>query len=448
MSEAGKAGMVTGNPAKSLILFAIPLILGNLLQQFYNMADSIIVGNFVGEDALAAIGASYSLTTVFVMIAIGGGIGASVITAQYYGAKEYPRVRASIHTALITFLGVSVVLAVIGLSANRAILILMDTPENVLDSAALYLNIYFLGLPFLFMYNILTAIFNALGESRIPLYLLIFSSITNVILDLAAVAVWNLGVGGAAAATVFAQGLSAVILFVLLLRRLRQLGSGQGAHYDRRILLQMVKVAVPSMLQQSIVSIGMLLVQSVVNGFGSSVLAGYSAGSRVESICIVPMIAMGNAISTFTAQNIGAGKPERVKKGYRAGYGIIFAFAVLIAVILLCLKEPLIAAFVDTEDGRLAYETGTSYLSFLAWFFVFIGLKALTDGVLRGAGDVVVFTLANLCNLAVRVFVAFRFAPVWGVQAVWFAVPMGWAANYGISFLRYLSGKWKGKKVV
>ena len=449
MAEYAEKNLMTeGIIWKKITFFALPLFLGNLFQQFYNMTDSIIVGQFVGEDALAAIGASYSLTTVFVMIAIGGGIGASVITAQYFGAKEYSQVRISIHTALFTFLGVSLVLAVIGLFANRTILILLNTPDNVLDSAVLYLNIYFLGLPFLFMYNILTSIFNALGESRIPLYLLIFSSVTNVILDLAAVAVWNLGVGGAAAATVFAQGLSAVILFALLLRKLKRLGRERVSFYDRKILGKIVKVAVPSIIQQSIVSIGMLLVQSVVNGFGSSVLAGYSAGTRIESICIVPMIAMGNAISTFTAQNIGAGKPKRVKQGYRAGYAIIFAFAALIAVILLCFKSPIISSFVDAEDGRLAYETGTSYLSFIAWFFALIGLKALTDGVLRGAGDVVVFTLANLCNLAVRVFVAFRFAPVWGVEAVWIAVPMGWTANYVISFIRYLSGAWSRKKAI
>lgn len=448
VSKDRKLNMTAGKPGKTLLLFAVPIILGNLLQQFYNMMDSIIVGKFVGEDALAAVGASYSLTTVFVMIAIGGGIGASVITAQYLGAKEHAHVKTSIYTALFTFLAVSIVLSAIGLAANRTILTALKTPENILDSAVLYLKIYFMGLPFLFMYNILTSVFNALGDSKVPLYLLIFSSITNIVLDLLVVAVFGWGVAGVAAATVFAQGLAAVILFLLLLRKIKGFGTEKVPLYDTKMLGSMVKVAIPSIIQQSIVSIGMLLVQSVVNGFGSSVLAGYSAGMRIESICIVPMIAMGNAISTFTAQNIGAGKPERVKKGYRIGYEIIITFAAVICLVLLVFKGRIISAFVDAEDGKLAFETGTAYLSFIAWFFVFIGLKALTDGVLRGSGDVLVFTIANLCNLAVRVFVAFRFAPVWGVQAVWFAVPMGWATNYIISFLRYLTGKWSKKQLI
>ena len=356
--------------------------------------------------------------------------------------------KTSIFTALLTFLSISIVLALFGFAANRAILTALKTPANILDSAVMYLQIYFLGLPFLFMYNILTSIFNALGESKVPLYLLIFSSVTNIVLDLLAVGVLGWGVAGAAAATVFAQGLAAVILFCLLMQKIRGLEEARVPIYDRKMLAKMVKVAVPSILQQSIVSIGMLLVQSVVNGFGSSVLAGYSAGTRIESICVVPMIALGNAVSTFTAQNIGAGKPERVKEGYRAGYVIVGVFAVVLCLALVLGKNPIISAFVDAEDGRLAFETGTGYLSFIAWFFALIGLKALTDGVLRGSGDVVVFTIANLCNLAVRVFVAFRFAPIWGVQAVWFAVPMGWCTNYVISFVRYLTGKWSKRQLI
>ena len=192
----------------------------------------------------------------------------------------------------------------------------------------------------------------------------------------------------------------------------------------------------------------MLLVQSVVNGFGSSVLAGYTAGMRIESICIVPMIASGNAVSTFTAQNLGAGKPERVKKGYLAAVRMVAAFAILICAILSLFHESIIRSFLEAGSEQAAFETGNAYLSFIAFFFVFIGLKAITDGVLRGAGDVVVFTLANLINLGIRVTAAFTLAPLIGVQAVWFAVPMGWASNYLISFIRYVSGKWSRKKLI
>ncbi len=447
-----KYNMITDQPGKSLFFFALPMILGNLFQQFYTTVNSIIVGQFVGEEALAAVGASYSLTTVFIMVAIGGGIGASVITSQYLGAGYYSKMKTSVYTALISFLGLSIILSIIGLFFNRAILMGLNTPENILSDSVLYLEIYFLGLPFLFMYNILSSVFNALGNSKTPLYLLIFSSILNIVMDLIMVQVFHLGVAGVAVATVLAQGLSAMISFGLLLRMLRGFSKEQEGEkprlYNISMLGNMIKVAIPSMLQQSIVSVGMLLVQSVVNGFGSSVLAGYTAGMRIESICIVPMIATGNAVSTFTAQNLGADKPERVKKGYLAGMKIIAAFAVIICLMLTFFHENIVNAFLESGSGQDAFNTGNAYLSFIAFFYVFIGLKAITDGVLRGAGDVVVFTLANLVNLGIRVAFSFGFAGIIGVQAVWMAVPIGWTANFVISLIRYLSGKWSRKKLI
>lgn len=492
-----KYSMLTDSPGKSLFFFALPMILGNLFQQFYSTVDSIIVGQFVGEEALAAVGASYSLTTVFIMIAIGGGIGASVITSQYLGAGLYRKMKTSVYTALISFLTVSMILGTIGLFFSRAILTALNTPENILADAMLYLKIYFAGLPFLFMYNILSSVFNALGNSRTPLYLLIFSSLLNIVLDLILVRGFGMGIAGAAGATVFAQGLSAFISFCLLMKSLktykrgeadaeapgnavfgeltaaegqsrnevaetepgegRRPGNGEEgtmpdkprtALFDVQMLGNMIKVAIPSMLQQSIVSIGMLLVQSVVNGFGSSVLAGYTAGMRIESICIVPMIASGNAVSTFTAQNLGAGAPTRVKEGYRAAVKMVAVFAVIICLTLTFFHESIIRSFLEAGSEAAAFETGNAYLSFIGFFFVFIGLKAITDGVLRGAGDVLVFTLANLVNLGIRVTIAFAFASLWGVQAVWIAVPVGWASNYLISFIRYLSGKWSRKKLI
>lgn len=449
-----KYNMITDSPGKSLFFFALPMILGNLFQQFYSTVDSIIVGKFVGEDALAAIGASYSLTTVFIMIAIGGGIGASVITSQYLGAALYRKMKTSVYTALISFLTVSIVLGSIGLFFSRAILMGLNTPHNILSDAMLYLKIYFLGLPFLFMYNILSSIFNAVGDSNTPLCLLIFSSLFNIVMDLLFVKGFHLGIAGAAAATVLAQGLSAVISFGILMKKLKGYEEEKEEREKRKqifsgqMLGSMIKVAIPSMLQQSIVSIGMLLVQSVVNGYGSSVLAGYTAGTRIESICVVPMIATGNAVSTFTAQNLGAGNPEQVKKGYRAAMRMVAAFAVIICLSLTLFHREIISSFLEKGSEPAAFETGNAYLSFIAFFFVFIGLKAITDGVLRGAGDVLVFTLANLVNLSIRVTVAFALSPVLGVKAVWIAVPIGWAVNYLISFVRYLSGKWSRKKLI
>lgn len=444
-----KPDMLTGNPGKTLFFFALPMIVGNLFQQFYNMADSMIVGRFVGEDALAAVGASYSLTTVFIMIAIGGGIGASVITSQYLGAGEHKKMKTSVYTALITFLLLSILLAAGGYLLNGRILSALKTPDNILDEAALYLEIYFLGLPFLFMYNVLSAMFNALGRSKIPLCLLLFSSLLNVGLDLYMVRILSLGVAGVAVATVIAQGVSALISFFLLLALLKRYETEERAEvYDWGMLLRGTKIAIPSIVQQSIVSIGMLLVQSVVNGFGSSVLAGYSAGMRVESVCIVPMIATGNAVSTFAAQNLGAGQAERVKKGYHAGLCMAAVFAVMICIILQSFHSGIIESFLKGDGGEEAYLAGNAYLTFIGWFFVMIGAKAVTDGVLRGAGDVNVYMAANLTNLTIRVLFANLMAPLIGVRAVWIAVPIGWTVNFLISFIRYRMGRWSRKRVI
>lgn len=441
--------LIHGKPAASLFRFAVPMIIGNMFQQFYNMADSVIVGKFVGEDALAAVGASYSFTTVFIMIAIGGGIGASVLTSQYLGAGKYREMRTSVNTFLLAFAAVSLLLAGFGLLANPSILRALETPENIFGDAVLYLQIYFLGLPFMFMYNILSADFNALGRSKIPLGLLIFSSLLNIVLDLVMVICFHLGVAGVAIATVIAQGLSAVVSFLVLMRVLKAYGDGKNAGlFSWKMLVRGTKIAVPSIVQQSIVSIGMLLTQSSVNQFGSSALAGFSAGTRLESLCIVPMIATGNAMSTFTAQNLGAKQVERVREGYRAAYVIVIGFGLFLMVISQLFYGPVLSVFADQEQSQVFFDTGTAYFRFCGWFFAVLGFKAITDGILRGAGDTKVYMAANLINLAIRVSVARLASPVFGIQVIWYAVPMGWFANYAISYLWYRTGNWKKKEIV
>jgi len=300
--------LIQKKPFNALMVFSLPIIIGNLFQQTYTMADSAIAGRFVGERALAAIGASNSLTNIFICIAIGGGIGASVKISQYFGAKNYIRMKAAINTALITFLIISILLGGVGLLFSRSIMIELNTPSDTLDMAVVYLNIYFIGLPFLFMYNVLSSIFNALGKSRIPLAFLIFSSLFNILLDWISVTTFQMGIAGVAWATLIAQGISALLSFIVLSVQLKKIDGHNNAVFAREELLPMSKIALPSILQQSVVSIGMMLVQSVINGFGSETLAGFSAAMRIESMCVVPMVGIGNALSSYTAQNIGAGK--------------------------------------------------------------------------------------------------------------------------------------------
>ena len=471
-------------PFQALFLFALPIIIGNLFQQTYTMADSAMVGHFVSEQALAAVGASYSLTNIFICVAIGGGLGASVIVSQYFGAQKYNRMKTAIYTASLAFLGLSLLLGVFGLFCSREIMILLNTPADCLSMASEYLRIYFLGLPFLFMYNVFSSMFNALGKSRIPLGFLIFSSLFNIVLDYILVAGGHMGIAGVAWATLIAQGISAVLSMIVLLRVLGRIpspvisakffcdtgteppsnrdttmmlqdGTGSSGNdlqncpfFDVKELASMTRIAIPSILQQSTISIGMMLVQSVVNNFGSAALAGFSAAMRIESICVVPMSGIGNAVSSYTAQNLGAGKTDRVVQGYHAAVKMVIFCAVILCISMECFHHPLIALFLSSDGTAEAFYTGESYLTFMGWFFCIIGFKMSVDGLLRGSGDMVMFTIANLVNLSIRVIVAMTCAPRFGISMVWCAVPIGWAANFLISHGRYRTGKWKKHGVV
>jgi len=440
--------LVQKKPFNALLIFSLPIIIGNLFQQTYTMADSAIAGRFVGERALAAIGASYSLTNIFICIAIGGGIGASVIISQYFGAKNFVKMKAAICTTLITFLIISILLGAVGLVFSRSIMTALNTPDDTLDMAVVYLNIYFIGLPFLFMYNVLSSIFNALGKSRIPLAFLIFSSLFNILLDWISVTTFQMGIAGVAWATLIAQGISAILSFLVLMTQLKKINSHRSTVFAGEELLPMSKIALPSILQQSAVSIGMMLVQSVINGFGSETLAGFSAAMRIESMCVVPMVGIGNALSSYTAQNIGAGKKERVIRGYHAANEMVIGCAVIICAVLESFHRPIIELFLGKNGTAAALKTGNSYLMFMGWFFCMIGFKMAVDGLLRGAGDMKMFTLANLVNLMIRVVLAMALAPRFGISFVWYAVPIGWFANWVISFARYRTGKWQTKTVI
>lgn len=441
--------LIKKNPLHALLIFSLPIIIGNLFQQTYTLVDSAIVGRFVGEEALAAIGASYSLTNIFICVAIGGGIGASVVVGQYFGAGNFSKLKTAVSTALISFAVLSVLLGFFGLLLSREIMILLNTPENVLDMSSLYLGIYFLGLPFLFMYNILSSMFNALGKSKIPLVFLIFSSVFNIVLDIILVKNFGLGVRGVAYATLIAQGISALASFIVFVKFLKTLESNSEFHFfDTSELFSIIRIALPSILQQSTVSIGMMLVQSVVNSFGSESLAGFSAAMRVESICIVPLTGIGNAVSAYTAQNIGAGSFERVKTGYKYANFMVIISAAVICFILQFFNNSIVYAFLGSNGTATAFSTAEAYMTFVGWFYCILGFKLCADSVLKGAGDMSVFTFASLLNLFVRVFVAVKFAPIYGIAFVWYAVPLGWAINRSISFIRYKGGKWKNKSVI
>lgn len=306
--------LTTGNPAKVLTQFTIPMLVSVMFQQFYNLADSIIAGKILGGNALASIGISYTITMIFMAIANGSNIGSCVVISQFFGNKNYTKMKTCVNTALISILCLSVILTVFGLLLSPTVLRLMNTPDNLYKDSAVYLNIYILGLIFLFIYNICTGIFTALGDSRTPLLFLIFSSVFNVVLDYILVKFTPMGVSGTAWATFIAQGIACVLAFVSLMKRLRKIDCDKPDIFSKDMLKNILFVAVPSILQQSFVSVGNIFIQGLVNTFGEIVVAGFSAAGKLNTFTITTLSALGNSMSSYTAQNVGANKLERIKK--------------------------------------------------------------------------------------------------------------------------------------
>lgn len=438
--------LTVGKPEEVLWKFSIPMFISVAFQQMYNIADSVIAGKFAGEDALAAVGASYPITMIFMAIAVGSNIGCSVVISQLFGAKQYGKMKTAVYTTLLASLALSVVLTMAGLLGTDALMGMIQTPENIFSDGALYLRIYIGGFLFLFLYNICTGIFQSLGDSRTPLYFLIGSSVGNVLLDLLFVAGFHWGVAGVAWATFLAQGVACVLAFFTLMLRLRGIETpGQTAVFSKEMLRRVCLIAIPSILQQSFISIGNIFIQGLINGFGSSVIAGYSAAVKLNTFTITSFTTLANGLSSFTAQNIGAGKTERVKMGFRAGVKMAMGVAIPFFAVFFFLGDRMILLFME-EGGSLAMETGVSFLKIVSPFYFLISLKLMADGVLRGAGDMKHFMVATFTDLILRVVLSFVLAGPLGTVGIWISWPIGWAVATVMSLGFYGSGKWKVRK--
>jgi putative MATE family efflux protein len=441
--------MTKGNPSEILFCFAMPMVLGNIFQQFYIIIDSVVVGNLVSSKALAEVGASYPITFVFISIATGASIGCSIVISQMFGAKYIGKMKTAINTSLISIIVFSFILMLIGLFSSRVILSLLKTPIDIFENANMFIQIYFKGVVFLFIYNVTTAAFNALGDSKTPLCFLIFSSILNVVLDLLFVIKFKMGISGAAYATLIAQCISAISSLAYLLKKVKTIKTNEEYKlFDLISLKNMCRIAIPSIIQQSIISVGNLFVQALVNIYGWTTIAGYAAATRIDSITIMPMVNLSSAVSTFTAQNVGARENERIKSGYKSALVMIGIFCTCVTFLLFVFGSKLIGMFVDPNANQIVVNTGVEYLRVVSIFYFFMGLMVTTNGVLRGCGDVKVFVFSSLTNLGTRIIFAYTLAFVIGQKAIWWAIPIGWIVASTISVIRYKSGKWKGKAVV
>ena len=437
--------LTVGEPQKVLWQFCLPLFGSIIFQQLYNIADSLVAGKFVGENALAAVGNSYEITLIFIAFAFGCNIGCSVIVSQLFGAKQYSEMKTAVYTTLIAGAVLCAVLMAGGLALCRSLLELINTPAEILDDSMLYLNIYILGLPFLFFYNIATGIFSALGDSKTPFIFLAASSTSNIAVDILFVTAFKMGVAGVAWATFLCQGVSCILAILVVLRRLAGVKTERrAAIFSWRLLGKISVIAIPSILQQSFISVGNIIIQSVINSFGASVIAGYSASVKLNNLVITSFTTLGNGISNYTAQNIGAQKMERVKEGFRAGLKLVWILCLPLFLAYFFAGRYLVFLFMDNSTGP-AIDTGIQFLRILSPFYFVVSAKLVADGILRGAGLMRNFMIATFTDLILRVALAIGLAKVFGSIGIWCAWPIGWTVAMCMSVWFYIRGPWNRK---
>lgn len=438
--------LTVGDPQTVLFKFCMPLFGSIIFQQLYNIADSLVAGKFVGENALAAVGNSYEITLIFIAFAFGCNMGCSVIVSKLFGAKDYRGMKTAVYTACIFSAVVCLILMMVGITCSGMLLKLIRTPDEVFADSKLYLDIYAWGLPFVFFYNIATGIFSALGDSKTPFYFLAVSSLSNIGVDIWFVKAFHMGVAGVAWATFICQGVSCILAVAVVFFRLAKITSKEkAAIFDWQLLKQIVVIAVPSTLQQSFISLGNIVIQSIINGFGAPVMAGYSAAVKLNNLVITSFTTLGNGISNYTAQNLGAQKLSRIRQGFKVGIKLVWMLSLPLFLLYFFGGNLVLKLFMD-EPTELAMKTGLTYLKILSPFYFVVSAKLVADGILRGAGMMKDFMIATFTDLILRVLLAFCFSrtPL-GATGIWCAWPVGWCIATALSIMFYKHGPWTAR---
>ena len=441
--------LTIGEPSRVLLKFCLPLFGSVIFQQLYNVADSFVAGKFVGEAALAAVGNSYEVTLIFIAFGFGCNMGCSVIASQLFGAKRFGQMKTAVFTALIATGVLCAVLMALGFGFSRQLLEWMHTPADILADSGLYLDIYILGLPFVFFYNVSTGIFSAMGDSKTPFYFLAVSSVANIGMDIlfttALSTVFTRGVDGVAWATFLCQGVSCILAMIFVFRRFERIETEEKPKlFSWKLLGKISVVAVPSILQQSFISVGNIIIQGVINSFGSAVIAGYSAAVKLNNLVITSLTTLGNGISNFSAQNLGAGKMGRIRAGFRAGLRLVWTLCIPFALLYFFLGKSLVYIFLDDGSGE-AMLTGVMFLRIVAPFYFVVAAKLVSDGVLRGLGKMRQFMTATFTDLVLRVVLAFGLSRLWGVTGIWLSWPIGWSVATVMS-LSFYGSIWKNRE--
>ena len=439
--------LTIGKPGKLILQFATPMLIGNVFQQMYNVTDSIIVGKFLGKEALAAVGASFPLIFMLISFIIGIATGFTIIIAQYFGAKDLEKIRRSIDTMYIFLFFASILIMILGIAFSGTIFRLIRLPEEVIPQASLYMNTYLTGMIFFFGFNGISAVLRGLGDSKTPLYFLIISTLTNIVFDLLFIVVFKWGIEGAAWATVLSQA-GAFITLVLYLNRKHEMVklTWRKMFWDKVIFLQSVRIGVPTGFQQTFVSLGMLALLRIVNDYGTIAVAAYSVAGRIDGLAALPAMNFGQALSGYTGQNIGANKIPRVKLGLVATLYMSTIVAVITSILVMLFREPLMALF--TNDAEVI-AIGARYLLIVGGFYIMFSGMFVIGGVMRGAGDTIVPMFITLFSLwIIRIPIAWFLSGRIGIDGIWWAIPIAWFFGMVFSYIYYRMGKWKNKSVV
>ncbi len=449
MAEHRAAPMTQGTEWKLILLFTLPIMAGNFLQQLYNAVDGIIVGNWVSEAAFTAVGACHPLIMLFLGIGMGMSAGCSILISQYYGAKQFENLRRAASTSLILMGGIGLFLSVVGGGISRWLMgSVLQVPQHLLEDASAYFSIYCFGLVFQFIYNSVAALLRSIGDSKATLYFLAISAVTNVLLDLLFVIVFQWGVVGVGLATLIAQALSAVtsLFYMGAAHKLLRFGR-RDFHFHRDMGVLALKLGIPATLQQSVVSFGNIAIQRLVNSFGQTVMAAFTSGVRLNQFIMIPIFGFNMGISTFTGQNVGAGKLERVASARKQTFGMSALVCLFLSVGSYLMAAPLVGLF-GLEGASL--ELGVRCLRDTAPFFLIFSYQQISLGLLQGAGDVRFTATTTLINLMVRVAASYWLAlgTALTYRGLWLGMPFGWVVALAFALVRYYSGAWKSKSLV
>lgn len=431
--------MTEGNPFRLILTFSIPLLLGNIFQQFYNMVDSIIVGQFIGEEALAAVGSTGSMVFLVIGFCMGIAGGFGILVSQSFGAGDEKRLRHYVAMSFLLSLVITIILTAAMMVTTVPLLKLMRTPENILEGAASYLLVIYAGLGVTLLYNVLSCILRGVGDSKTPLYFLIISSLLNVVLDLLFVVVFKSGVAGAAYATVISQGVSAILCLVYMFWKFPMLRlKKEDWKFDWNAIGQLFGVGLPMALQFSITAVGVMILQSAINDFGSTVVASYTAASKVENLSTQVMVTLGTTMATYCGQNLGAGRFDRIKEGIKVSYIFIFASTILAILISAVFGKNIVSWFIANPSEEIL-EYASSYLNFISYFYLFLAILFLFRNVLQGMGSGFVPMMCGVAEMVVRTFIAFAWADKLGYTAICLASPLAWIAAAVPLFIAYYS---------